>query len=94
MKENKQEFSELIDKNFDNKIDLNEFCDWNIQSFEEIIKGQVSEIFQKCDLNKDDLLDRNEIKTNVEIFKTFEFTNFGEDLFDKQKVRKNLHEEF
>ena len=94
MKENKQEFSELIDKNFDNKIDLNEFCDWNIQSFEEIIKGQVNEIFQKCDLNKDDLLDRNEIKTNVEIFKTFEFTNFGEDLFDKQKVRNNLHEEF
>ena len=81
-----------MDINQDNKIDLGEFCDWNIPSLADTIKKQVNEIFLKCDANKNNVLSKNEIIKNFEIFKTFEFTNFGEDLLLKNND-KNEHDE-
>jgi hypothetical protein len=94
LKENNKEFSEIVDKNSDNRINIEEFCEWNIPSLEEIIKKQVNEIFKNCDLDENSLLDKNEIKKNVDIFKTFEFTNFGEDLMSKGTFQQKINEEF
>jgi hypothetical protein len=94
LKENNKEFSEIVDKNSDNRINIEEFCEWHIPSLEEIIKKQVNEIFKNCDFDENSLLDKDEIKKNVDIFKTFEFTNFGEDLMSKGTFQQKINEEF
>ena len=93
LKENNKGFSDIVDKNSDNKINIDEFCEWNIPSLENSIKKQVIEIFENCDFDKNNLLDKYEIKKNVELFKTFEFTNFGEDFKCEKSLQKNINDE-
>ncbi len=83
-----QKFSKGIDLNYDNYINRHEYQKWYNPDIYQQVNEQKQYIFNMCDNDHDDYLNKTEILNNCKILLRSQVTNFGLDFMEKKDASR------
>jgi hypothetical protein len=81
--------SKAIDTNMDNQIDPSEFEEFYNDSISKMVDEEKQWLFDPCDLNKDESLNRTEVIKCCKQFLKSEVTAFGHNLLPNDGILKD-----
>ena len=95
LNEKKNRFSNSLDLNGNNQLDLNEFKQWYMPSFDLIIGDEERYILKSCNEDKEDkqTLTKPGVKKCCQTLLSSQLTNFGIDLSQNAERNYKFYDE-